>query len=158
MMAVIETILEKKDAIEQRFQPWIDEQMGQLSNISGFEGYAENTALPGECPTLLKSFPPGLVINDVIPEKTQKLQEVKDVQSLCTVTLNQVTCRYAYSTPTGSFNLVCPDQKHKQPGNFQGVDYFKWCEDNEVAPAIQPVEEGTTRFESIARTSTPNIL
>ena len=44
------------------------------------------------------------------------------------------------------------------PGNFQGVDYFKWCEEKEVAPAIQPVEEGSTRFEALARTSTPNLL
>ena len=47
--------------------------MGKLGSMSGFEGYAENTALTGECPTLLKSYPPGLVLGEAVHEKTQKL-------------------------------------------------------------------------------------
>ena len=54
--------------------------------------------------------------------------------------------------------MSCPELKLKQPGNFQGVDYFKWCEEKNVAPAVQPVAEGTTTFDSVARATTPNVL
>ena len=92
--------------------------MGKLGSMSGFEGYAENTALTGECPTLLKSYPPGLVLGEAVHEKTQKLLEAQDSNRLATVTLNQLTCKYAYSTPATYHNLVTPESKIKMPGNF----------------------------------------
>ena len=48
--------------------------------------------------------------------------------------------------------------KLKQPGNFGGINYFKWCEENNVEPAVQPVAEGSKTFDSLARTTGFNVL
>ena len=75
---------------------------------------------------------------------------------MVTVTLNQITCKYAWSHPNGNFNLTCPELKLKQPGNFSGVNYFKWCEDNGVAPTVQPAAEDskTATFDGLALDNT----
>ena len=79
---------------------------------------------------------------------------------MVTVTLNQITCKYAWSHPNGNFNLTCPELKLKQPGNFSGVNYFKWCEDNGVVPTVQPAAEDskTATFDGLARESGHNVL
>ena len=42
MLETIEVILGRREALMQRFQPWIDEQLATLANAGGFNGYHDD--------------------------------------------------------------------------------------------------------------------
>ena len=105
----------------------------------------EKTATAARCDELIKSFPPALVIS-AQEANGQTLAEASDDQGLATVKLESVSAKYAFSMPTGQFNLVCPDKQTHIDGD--ATDYFNWCQKKKRQPAVEKLEGD--HFEAVS--------
>ena len=76
MMATYEQILPRREELAARFQPWIDEEISKLENMTSYQGYNEDLPRVSGFQNLLKSYPPKQVINQPQDELIQKLMEV----------------------------------------------------------------------------------
>ena len=149
-------IIAKEEEISGLFQPWIEEQETQLEgkDEADFKAYESTTALEEDCDTLLRSYPPAVVIGPAANDTEVSLGKAQDDQQIVQIEVKAVSRKYAYSTPTGLYNMACPENKLRGTSHpIATQDYFQWAESNGVQPVVSPAPEGSTRFDQIAQES-----
>lgn len=120
-------IIAKEEEILAVFQPWIEAQVAQLESKdeADFATYESTTTLEAPCDTLLRSYPPAVVIGTAANDTEVSLGQAQDAQQIVNIEVKAVSRKYAFSTPTGLYNMACPENKLRGTSHpIAAQDYF----------------------------------
>ena len=98
-------------------------QARQEAEDTDFEGYQES-CLIGKEKDVIDHWPPQYIVGT--PTGDMEVVLAQEIENVVRVSLVKLTCQYAYSNPTGMFNLSITDRKWKPRMGVNTLSYGKW--------------------------------
>ena len=114
-----------REQLDSLFAPWIVQQKTRMQQIGEeeFIGFASHS-LHNQVPEVIPSFPPTYIVGPTIFDAGRVIL-TKDTE-LATVYIEELSCEFMYSIPSGQFNLTVPDKMWRNPQTYQQMGYQSW--------------------------------